>query len=85
MRCYHSFLVEVIVENVNLIQMSKQKTIITMMEHNYVLIKKSIATSKHRRKSFISQETKDPFLTKTALKGTSNEIFNMKIVGLDES
>ena len=42
--------------------------------------------TKHRAKSFILQETKDSrLLTKTALKRTSNAIFNMKMVGLDES
>ena len=45
--------------------------------------------SKHRAKSFTLHETKDsnlPYLTKTALKRTSNVIFNMKIeVDLDES
>ena len=34
--------------------------------------------SKHTAKSFISQETKGSSLTKTALKRTPNEIFNMK-------
>ena len=41
-----------------------------------------------RAKSFILQETKDSnllYLTKTALKRTSNAKFNMKIVDLDES
>ena len=56
-----------------------------MMENNYVLIKKSIAISKHRAKSFMLQETKDSNFTKTALKRTSNDIFNMKITDLDES
>ena len=32
--CYHSFLVEIIVGSVNLIQMSKQKIFITIMENN---------------------------------------------------
>ena len=44
--------------------------------------------SKHRVKIFILKETKDSnllYLTKTALKKTSNVIFNMKIVGLGES
>ena len=44
--------------------------------------------SKHRAKSFILKETKDSnllYLTKTALKRTSNAILNMKIVDLDES
>ena len=57
-----------------------------MMENNKVLIKKYI--SEHRAKSFTLQETKDsnlPSLTKTALKRTSNAIFNMKIVDFDES
>ena len=52
-----------------------------MMENNKVLIKKYM--SEHRAKSFTLQETKDsnlPSLTKTALKRTSNAIFNMKIV-----
>ena len=43
---------------------------------------------KPQSKSFILQETKDSnllYLTKTALKRTSNAIFNMKIVDLDES
>ena len=51
------------------------------MENNQVLIKKKY---EHRVKSFILQETKDPNLTKTALKRTSNDIFNLKIVDLDE-
>ena len=57
-----------------------------MMENNQLLIKKYI--SKHRAKSFILQETTESnllYLTKTALKRTSNAIFNMKIVDLDES
>ena len=42
--------------------------------------------TKHKAKSFILQETKDSrLLTKTALKRTSNAIFKMKMVGLDES
>ena len=39
------------------------------------------------KKAFISQDTKDStllYLTKTALKRTSNAIFNIKIVDLDE-
>ena len=43
---------------------------------------------KPQSKSFILQEAKDSnllYLTKTALKRTSNAIFNMKIVDLDES
>ena len=56
-----------------------------MMENDQVLIKKSLAISKHRAKSFILQETKDSNFTKTALKRISNDIFNIKIVDLDES
>ena len=43
---------------------------------------------KTKSKKFTLQETKDSnllYLTKTALKRTSNAIFNMKIVDLDES
>ena len=54
-RFYHSCLVEIIVESANLVQMSKQKIFISMMENNQILIKKYI--SKHRAKSFILQET----------------------------
>ena len=54
-RFYHSCLVEMIVESANLVQMSKQKIFISMMENNQILIKKYI--SKHRAKSFILQET----------------------------
>ena len=54
------------------------------MQNNQVLIKKKYI-SKHRAKSFILQETKDSNLTKIELKRTSNDIFNMKIVDLDES
>ena len=54
-RFYYSCLVEIIVESVNLVQMSQQKIFITMMENNQLLIKKYI--SKHRAKSFILQET----------------------------
>ena len=38
MRCYHFFIVEIIVESVNLIQMSKGIRIITMIENSQVLI-----------------------------------------------
>ena len=38
-RCYHSFLFEIIVESVNLIQMPKEKIIITMVENNEKNIK----------------------------------------------
>ena len=86
MRRNHSFFVKIIAESVNLIQMSKQKIIMTMIENSQVLIKNYI--SKHRAKSFKLQETKDSdllYLTKTAPKRTSNAIFHMKIVDLDES
>ena len=43
--------------------------------------KKSI----YQNTSFILQVTKDYNLTKTGLKRTSNDIFNMKIVNWDES
>ena len=39
-RYYHFFIVEIVVESVNLTQMSKQKIIITMMENNYFSLKK---------------------------------------------
>ena len=41
MRCCHFFIVEIINRRVNLIPMSKieQKTIITIMENNWVFIK----------------------------------------------
>ena len=68
--CYHSSLVEIIAESVNLIQMSKQKTIITMMENNQVLIKKYI--SKHRAESFILQETNDSNLLRYRKNGTQD-------------
>ena len=37
MRCYHFFIVEIIVESVNLIQMSKGIRIITMIENRFLL------------------------------------------------
>ena len=40
-RCYHFFIVEIIVESVNLIQMLKRKKyFVTIMENNEVFIKK---------------------------------------------
>ena len=56
------------------------------MVNNYVLIKKKYI-SKHRVKKFVLQEKKDSnllYLTKNALKRTSNATLNMKTVDLDE-
>ena len=56
------------------------------MVNNYVLIKKKYI-SKHRVKKFVLQGKKDSnllYLTKNALKRTSNATLNMKTVDLDE-
>ena len=56
------------------------------MVNNYVLIKKKYI-SKDRVKKFVLQEKKDSnllYLTKNALKRTSNATLNMKTVDLDE-
>ena len=56
------------------------------MVNNYVLIKKKYI-SKHRVKKFVLQEKKVSnllYLTKNALKRTSNATLNMKTVDLDE-
>ena len=58
-----------------------------MIENNQLLIKK-YNERKHKAKRFILEVSKDSnllYLTKTALKRTSNVIFNMKIVDFDES
>ena len=58
-RCYHFFIVEIVVESVNLTQMSKQKIIITMMENNYILkkslffLKKYILKHRGKRRMFL--------------------------------
>ena len=63
-----------------------------MMESNWVVIKKEHIKTQTKNKDvlviFILQETKNSVpihLTKTVLKRTSNTIFNMKKVDLDES
>ena len=59
---------------------------ITMMENIYVFIKKYISKHKAKRRIFILQEAKNSnAFEKTLLKKTSNAIFNMKKVVLDES
>ena len=93
MRCYYFFIFEVIAESVNLITDVKieQKIIITMTENNYFLKK---LTSKHTEQKdvvviILLQETKNSNLYNknyTNVKTrTSNNIFNMKKVDLDES
>ena len=50
-RCYHFFIVEIIIaESLNVVQMSKQKININMMENNQAVIRKYI--SKYRAGSF---------------------------------
>ena len=54
-----------------------------MMENNQVLIKKSIYENTEQKASYYKKR-RIP-ITKTSLKRTSNDLFNMKIVDLDES
>ena len=71
LRCYHSFLVEIIVKSVNLIQMSKYKIIITMVENN---------------EKNIYQNTEQKALYYKKLHSRERQMtFNRKIVGLNES
>ena len=58
------FIVEIIVESVNLIQISKYKVIITMMENNYFFIKKVHIKTQTKKKDvlvifILLQETKN--------------------------
>ena len=53
MLCYHFFIVEIIVESVNLTQMSKQKIIITMMENNYFFLKKVHIKTQSKKKDVL--------------------------------
>ena len=92
MRCYHLFIVDTIAESLNLIQMSiKMKSIQMKINHHdgellgfykNVHIKTQTGCSSNlyiaRNKEF------QIYLTKTVLKRTSNAIFNMKKVDLDE-
>ena len=48
MLCYHFFIVEIIVESVNLTQMSKYKIIITMMEKNYFFKKSAYQNTEQK-------------------------------------
>ena len=86
MRCNYFFIVEIIVESVNLIQMSEQ-----YLEQLGFYKKVHIKTHRLSIKKNVliilcCKKRKIPnFLTQTVLKTTSNAIFNMKKIDLDES
>ena len=56
-----------------------------MMENNQVLIKKSTYQNTELKALYYKKQRIPIYLTKTALKRTSNAMFNMKTVDLDES
>ena len=97
-RYYHFFIVEVIVESVNLIQMSKwNRKLLSTWWRTIRFLQKSTYENTGQKEgcscNFILQvnETKNKkqwiliYLSKTILKRTSNAIFSMKKVDLDES
>ena len=67
-RYQHSFVLEITIESVNLIQMSKQKIIITMMENNQVFIKKSTYKNIEQRALHCKKRRIPIYLTRTVLR-----------------
>ena len=56
-----------------------------MMENNQVLIKKKYILKREQKALYYIKQIIPIYLIKTALRRTSNAIFNMKIDNLDKS
>ena len=67
-RYQHSFILEITIESVNLIQMSKQKIIITMMENNQVFMKKSTYKNIQQKALHCKKQRIPIYLTRTVLR-----------------